>query len=502
MSEALPALLYTAAQSRELDATATGTYGIPGQTLMGRAGTAAFALLRERWPEATDIAVVCGGGNNGGDGYVVALAAREAGLQPVVYARVPLEKLKGDAHFYAQQVADSDIEVVAVSDSLPDLSGADVLVDALLGTGLSGEVRDDYRALIEQINQSGVPVLSIDVPSGLNADTGMNMGVAINAAVTITFIGMKKGLLTGEAPARTGELVFSGLNVPEEVYQSVESHCRRVTLQGLHAALPARARDAHKGRFGHVLVVGGDHGFAGAVVMAAQAAARCGAGLVSVATRAEHVPIILGRQPEIMAHAVETTDDLMPLLERATVVVCGPGLGQGPWGQAMLKKIRASELPRVLDADALNLMAKDPVRKTDAAQVITPHPGEAARLLQGSVAGVQQDRFAAVRALHEHWGSTVLLKGVGTLVASGGREPVSLIAAGNPGMATGGMGDVLSGVIGALLAQGLTAHDAAAYGALVHAAAADRAATDDGECGLLATDLLPWLRRLLNDRAS
>ena len=498
MNEAWPELLYTAAQSRELDAIATGTYGIPGQVLMGRAGAAAFALLRQRWPKAQELAVVCGGGNNGGDGYVVALAAREAGLQPVVYARVPVDKLTGDARFYAEQVAQTDIEVVPVTDTLPDFADADVLVDALLGTGLSGEVRDADRALIRHINGAGVPVLAVDIPSGLNADTGMNMGAVVSASATITFIGMKQGLLTGEAPSRTGELVFASLDVPAEAYAEVRSDCRRVMLSGLSKRLPRRARDAHKGQFGHVLVVGGEHGFAGAMIMAAQAAARCGAGLVSVATRAEHVPVMIARQPEVMAHGVETTDDLVPLLERASVVVCGPGLGRGPWGQAMLKKVLASSLPRVLDADALNLMAEQAVRKTDAPQVITPHPGEAARLLHCKVAGIQQDRFAAVRALHEQCGGTALLKGAGTLVASGGRQPLSLVAAGNPGMATGGMGDVLSGVIGALLAQGMSAHDAAAYGALLHASAADLAATEKGERGLLATDLLPWLRQLLN----
>lgn len=495
--ERLPECLYTAEQTRQLDATAINQFGVPGEVLMARAGARAFAELRQRWPNAADLAIVCGGGNNGGDGYVVALAAREAGLSPVVYARVPLDELSGDARRYAEAVSRSDIEVVKVADRLPDLTGADVLVDALLGTGLAGEVRADYAGLIGDANHSGLPVLSIDVPSGLNADTGASMGAVVRADVTVTFIGVKQGLLTGQGPGVAGQLVFDDLGVPAEVYAQVPSHCRRVSLDALRAGLPPRRRDAHKGHFGHVLVVGGDHGYAGAVIMAAQAAARCGAGLVSVATRSEHVPVVLARQPEVMAHGVETDAHLSALLKRATVVVCGPGLGQSDWGKAMLKRVLESGLPRVLDADALNLLALQGVRHTDVAQVVTPHPGEAARLLDAPVQALQQDRFASVRALHERLGGTVLLKGAGTLIADSGEQPLWLVDAGNPGMASGGMGDVLSGVIGALMAQGLAPLDAARLGALLHATAADRAAAD-GQRGLLATDLLPWLRRLVN----
>jgi NAD(P)H-hydrate epimerase len=231
--------------------------------------------------------------------------------------------------------------------------------------------------------------------------------------------------------------------------------------------------------------------------MAAQAAARCGAGLVSLATRRDHCALMLTRQPEVMVRGVENGDELKPLLEKATVIVLGPGLGQGPWGQTLLRKVLATSVPRVLDADALNLMAGKDLKPATVPQVITPHPGEAGRLLEMATGAVQQDRFASVCRLQKKLGGTVLLKGAGTLVASDG-EVLALNTSGNPGMATGGMGDVLSGIIGALLAQGLSPHDAARFGALLHGMAADRAAARDGQRGLLASDLLAPLRHLLN----
>ncbi|MDF1820971.1 MAG: NAD(P)H-hydrate dehydratase [Alcanivoracaceae bacterium] len=494
----LPIAVHTAAQTRALDSAAINDFGIPGATLMGRAGEAAFAALRRRWPEARQIAVVCGGGNNGGDGFVVALAAQAAGLSPTLYVHVPLAKLSGDAHDYAARARDAGIDWQPVEDSLADIGSADVIVDALLGTGLNGPVRDDYRALIEAMNAAPAPVLAIDVPSGLNADTGMSEGALVTAALTATFIGVKQGLLTGQGPAVTGELVFDDLQVPQEVFASVEASARRTVAADVAALLPPRRRDAHKGHFGHVLVIGGDHGYAGAVAMAAQAAIRAGAGLVSVATRAAHAHMVTTRQPEVMARGVESVEDLLPLLDRATVVVIGPGLGRGHWGQALLRKVLATDLARVIDADGLNLLAEAGVKATQAATVLTPHPGEAARLLNTDTAAVQRDRFASARLLQEKWHATVLLKGAGTLVASAGEHALALVNAGNPGMASGGMGDVLSGVIGALLGQGLAPHDAARVGAWLHATAADDAVAEDGERGLVATDLLPWIRRRLN----
>lgn len=268
----------------------------------------------------------------------------------------------------------------------------------------------------------------------------------------------------------------------------------------LPAWLPPRPRDSHKGANGHVLCIGGDHGSGGAIVLCAQAALRTGAGLASVATRAAHVPALLARQPEAMAHAVESADALAPLFARASIIAIGPGLGQGAWGRAMLAAALAASKPLVLDADALNLLAAAP-RALPAGTILTPHPGEAARLLDSDIASVQGDRNAAALALLQRYGAVVVLKGAGTIVAAPGRIP-RVVAAGNPGMATGGMGDLLTGVIAALRAQGLDAFDAASCGALLHAHAGDLAAREDGMRGLLPSDLLPWLHRCANPRGA
>lgn len=491
--------LDSAEGTRSLDRHAIQQAGIPGATLMQRAGEAAFALLRQRWPEARRILICCGGGNNGGDGYVVAALARQAGLSPMLLAMTPQESLKGDARTMCERAA--DVPQVNQASLPAALRGADLVVDALLGTGADKPVREPLAAVIDAINTSNRPVLALDLPSGLHADTGQPLGVAVRATATITFIGVKQGLLTGAGPDLAGALSFDRLGVPVSVFQRVPPAVMCPNPSWLSALLPPRLRAGHKGLYGHVLVIGGDHGYAGAAMMAAQAALRSGAGLVSVATRAAHVGAFLTRQPELMVRGVDTRDALQPLLDQASVLVVGPGLGQDKWGQLLLEVALASGLPAVLDADAINLLAAqgNPVQRADV--VWTPHPGEAARLLQQPAAEVQRDRFAALRTLCQHTGGTVLLKGVGTVISDAGDQAPILIRQGNPGMASGGMGDVLSGMIGALLGQGLPPREAAAGGALLHGLAGDRVAARQGERGMAATDLLAELPALINGQS-
>jgi NAD(P)H-hydrate epimerase len=283
--------------------------------------------------------------------------------------------------------------------------------------------------------------------------------------------------------------------VPAGVFEGHAPDACRLDPDALARAwLAARPRGAHKGRFGHVLVVGGDHGYAGAARLAAEAAARCGAGLVSLATRADHAAGLVAAGPEVMVRGVESADDLAPLLARATVLAVGPGLGEGPWGRSMMAAVLAARLPRVVDADALAQLPGGAVNEMP--QVLTPHPGEAGRLLGVSAAEVQADRFTAADRLRERFGGVVVLKGSGTLVLDG-EGPAGVCDRGNPGMATGGMGDVLTGAIAGLLAQGLPPGPAARLGVCLHARAADLAARE-GERGMLAGDLLPHLRRLVN----
>ncbi|TNF01519.1 MAG: NAD(P)H-hydrate dehydratase [Gammaproteobacteria bacterium] len=495
MSHHLPVPLYTAHQVRELDRIAIQDCGIPGIKLMKRAGYAVFQQLISRWPGAP-VTVLCGAGNNGGDGYIVAALAAESCLSVEVIQLAPAEKLRGDALLAYNYALQAGVSIKRFSDGMGLTTG--VVVDALLGTGLTGPVREPFAQAISLINDSGLPVVSVDIPSGLCSDTGTAAGPVVEADVTVTFIGLKQGLFTGAGPQHTGELLFDNLRVPEVVYHQIQPECERLVLDELLPLLPKRRRDAHKGDFGHVLVVGGELGFGGAVAMAAEAALRTGAGLVSVATRPEHVSALLSRCPELMVNAVSSGQALLPLLERASVVVVGPGLGKTPWSEQLLRQVLMMGKPTVVDADGLNLLAAQPSKTPDSQHwILTPHPGEAARLLGKTVTEVQSDRFSAVRELWKKYQCPVLLKGAGSLICHSNKLPVAVCSGGNPGMASGGMGDVLSGITGALLAQGIDPGQALSLAVGLHAEAADRAAVD-GERGMVATDLLGPLRRLVN----
>jgi NAD(P)H-hydrate epimerase len=318
------------------------------------------------------------------------------------------------------------------------------------------------------------------------------------ATLTVQFIVAHAGLHTGAALNHVGATALATLEVPAAAFDGCAAQAQAWTDAALAARLAPRRRDSHKGDSGHVLCIGGNLGSGGAVMLAAESALRSGAGLVSVATRDAHVAPLLARCPEAMTHAVEDGAALAPLLRKASVVALGPGLGQDEWAQGLWRLALAAELPSVIDADALNLLAQAPRALPNA--VLTPHPGEAGRLLGIATAEVQRDRFAAAAALAERYQAVVVLKGAGSIVAAPGRVP-RVIAAGNPGMAVGGMGDLLTGVIAALRAQGLAASEAASVGALLHAAAGDRAAAA-GQRGLLPSDLLPALRHLANPEAN
>jgi len=493
MSKAVYIPLYTAAQVRELDRIAIQEKGIPGYLLMCRAGQALADCVGRRWPLARQVCVLCGPGNNAGDGYVLARLLRESGLQAKVLFLSDPAGLRGDALHAAQDYLAAGGEAQVFAGSLP--SRVDLLVDALLGTGLARPPEADYRSAIEQLNQHQAPVLAADIPSGLHADSGRVPGVAVKADTTVTFIGRKRGLYSGAGKRCAGHLEFDGLEVPSDIHASQPAEVQLVRQPALGPLARAREADAHKGDFGHVLVVGGNRGMAGAARLAAEAAARCGAGLVSVACRAENVPGLNAGCYELMVHGVQQAAELDPLLSRASVVVIGPGLGQGRWSRQLFERVLASKLPLVVDADALNLLTRDPLSRDN--WILTPHPGEAGRLLGQATSVIQQDRFAAIRRLVERYKGVLVLKGAGSLIAAAS-GPIRLCDQGNPGMASGGMGDVLSGVLAALLAQGLGLFDAASAGVWLHGKAADLAAGEHGERGLLAGDLMPFLRKLIN----
>src|SRR5581483_523068 len=403
-------LLYTAAQVRALDRAAI-EHGTPGYTLMQRAAEAAWRTLRRRWPLARRIVVLCGPGNNGGDGYLVAKLARAAGLGVTAIALAPPAAESDAARACADwRAAGGDVEAPTT------LPPADVYVDALFGTGLSRPLEGEARTLIERVNALGSPVLAIDVPSGLDADTGAVLGAAVRASATITFVAHKRGLFTGDALDHCGELALDTLGVAH-VYDAVAADAQLLDLRSMMSWLPRRPRNAHKGLYGHVLAIGGEHGMGGAIRLAGEAALRVGAGLVSVATRGEHVVALNAARPELMAHAVADATALARMIERATVVALGPGLGTGDWSRTLWQAALDAGKPCVVDADGLNLLAAAP-RALPHAAILTPHPGEAARLADTTTAEVGRDRFAAARALARRYAAVVVLKGAGTLIAA------------------------------------------------------------------------------------
>lgn len=478
--------LYSSDQVRELERRAI-TAGVSAGELMQRAGKASYMLLRTLWPRARRVAVLCGPGNNGGDGCVLARHAIEAGLQPTLIAVGP-EPTGAIAREVRQRCLAAGVSQASLL--APTLSAADVVVDGLLGIGLDRPVTGDMWTAIAAINDCGRPVLALDVPSGLSADTGAVQGIAVRAQATITFIAAKAGLYTGAGRAHSGEIFVDTLDLPAALYRDVPVVARRLGAQALHALARPRRADAHKGDFGRVLVVGGQPGMGGAARLAGEAAYRVGAGWVGAATHPERAGWLNVGCPELLSYGINDAAELRPLLARATVIAIGPGLGQSAWAQRLWAAAIEADKPMVVDADALNLLAHEPLRRRD--WILTPHPGEAGRLLGMATADIQAQRFAALRQLRARYGGVVVLKGSGTLIA-GDDAAVTLCTDGNPGMASAGMGDVLTGAIAGLLAQGLAPFDAARLGVWLHAQAGDQAAAD-GAQGMMASDLLPLLR--------
>ena len=488
----LPVEIYSAESVRRMDRTAIEVAGIPGYTLMQRAATAALELARRSWPDACRWQIVCGGGNNGGDGYVLARLAAQQELDIRVTSLVSPDALKGDAATAYRDFIAAGGAAAAWDGRLEAKAG--LLVDAILGSGLERNIEGRFADAIAAFGRHSAPVLALDIPSGIAGDTGEVMGCAVRANRTITFVGLKSGLFLGDAPDFTGELSFAGLDIPESCRDRQLPVLRRIDDDAIRPLLAPRAHQAHKGNFGHLLLVGSGPGMAGAILLAGEAALRTGAGRVSIATHPVHCAAVASRCPELMCHGVDGAKHLQELLERADTVAIGPGLGTGQWAMGLLEIVLDSGLPVVLDADALNLLAQNPRRLEH--WILTPHPGEAARLLETSSGAIQAARIDAIKRMAQRFGGTIVLKGAGTLVTSKERAPW-LCTAGNPGMAAPGMGDVLTGVIGALLAQGCSLEEAAIAGVQVHARAGDRAA-GAAPRGLMASDLMPALRIEVN----
>ncbi|MEE4410588.1 MULTISPECIES: bifunctional ADP-dependent NAD(P)H-hydrate dehydratase/NAD(P)H-hydrate epimerase [unclassified Serratia (in: enterobacteria)] len=490
-TDSLSHSVWSADWIRQAEPAAAASLGISLYDLMQRAGEAAYALARDQYPAGSHWLVLCGHGNNGGDGYVVAKLAAAAGVKITLIACEGSRPLPVEAAAARQAWLNAGGEIHPADSRWPE--SIDLIIDGLLGTGLNTAPRSPYNTLIEAANRSSAPVIALDIPSGLLAESGAAPGAVIRATHTLTFIALKPGLLTGQARDWVGQLHQSRLGLSGWLAkQSAQIH--RVTADSLPQWLKPRRPCSHKGEQGRLLLVGGDQGFGGAIRMAAEAALRSGAGLVRVLTHIEHVGPLLTARPELMVQRL-SDDTLLQALDWADVVVVGPGLGQGEWGRNALKVLQASDKPALWDADALNLLALNPEKRQN--RVITPHPGEAARLLGCSTADIESDRLLAVRKLVVHYGGVAVLKGAGTLIADD-RGEMAIADVGNAGMASGGMGDVLSGIIGGLLGQKLSLYDAACAGCVVHGAAADRVAARQGTRGMLASDLLPEIPYYVN----
>ncbi|RSD29140.1 NAD(P)H-hydrate dehydratase [Vibrio pectenicida] len=492
MSSRIP--LYSAEQVKSGEVEAANAKSISMYQLMLKAGKSVFEVMIQQYPKCKRVLVVCGGGNNGGDGYVVAKLALEAGMQVLVWQSVDKEKLSGDT-LAAYNEYLSLGGVIGVPDFSKKLD-FDCIIDAILGTGLNGEVRTYTAQLIEKSNNSDIETISVDLPSGLSSDTGSCLGVSVKAQHTVSFIGLKCGLFTGQARAYTGEVHFNGLDVEDVFDQQNLPKAYLLNSAQDFGPLTKRNKAAHKGHHGKALIIGGNQGMGGAALLSSQACMRVGAGLTALLTHSENTMASTITCPEVMASSWQDEWSVEQRVNQwCDCIAIGPGLGTNEVSKQMFDRVCALNLNKVLDADALNFLASNPNK--DDLRILTPHPVEAARLLNCSIDEIEGDRYLAIKKLHDQYGGVIVLKGAGTLVFDG--KHTYVCNAGNPGMATAGMGDVLTGVIVGLLAQGENLISAAVKGVMIHSIAADKEAKINGERGLCASDLLPYIRILAND---
>ncbi len=516
-------ILLNAAESRELDRISQENYGIPSYSLMTRAGEAVASALVERFPDAAaDVLVVAGKGNNGGDGFVAARRLIQDGfaVRAVLVGRAA--DLKGDAaRAYAEFRASGGKAIEAPGESSLDSAlrirpGA--VVDAIFGTGLNAEVKDGPRRAIELVNSFAVPTVAVDIPSGVNSDTGAVMGAAVQASLTVTFGFAKFGHVSYPGAGRCGALQIADIGFAPRAIDELSPRGRFLERADLRHLIRARPVDAHKGMYGHPLVIAGSRGKSGAVLLASRAALRTGAGLVTAAVPESIQPIVAAGQAELMTEPIADRDGhfdgahapaaLKMLLDGKNALIVGPGIGVSDDTKRLIEWLISDaserERPMLIDADGLNALAAigcEALKRARGAAVLTPHPGEAARLLGVTPALINDDRVSAARTLAERTGATVLIKGARSVIASPDGA-IYVNSTGNPGMSTPGMGDALSGMVGALLGQHLRPLDALALGVFLHGYAADRVAARMGRVGYIAGDLideLPAAREALTE---
>lgn len=507
-------ILLNAAESRELDRISQEKYGIASYSLMTRAGEAVADALVERFPESTtDVLVVAGKGNNGGDGMVAArrLMRDGFGVRAVLLGRGA--DLKDDAARAHADFRASRGEVIEASDEETlervALERPSAVIDAIFGTGLNAEVKGASRHAIEIVESFGVPIVAVDIASGVNADTGAIMGAAVRAVMTVTFGYAKFGHVSYPGAEHAGELRIADIGFAPRAIEEIAPRGRFVEREDIHRLLPRRAENSHKGMYGHPLVVAGSRGKSGAALLASRAALRTGAGLVTAAVPDSIQPIVAAGQAELMTDAIADREGhfdgahapgaLKMILAGKSALIAGPGIGVSDDTKQLVEWliVEACEpaRPLLLDADGLNALAElgsKTAKRARGPVVLTPHPGEAARLLGVTTAVINDDRISAARRLAERTGATVLIKGAHSAIASPAGD-IYINSSGNPGMATPGMGDALSGIVGAMLARGMAPLGALGLGVFVHGYAADRVAARMGHVGYIAGDLIDEL---------
>lgn len=478
-------LLYTPEAVYQLDHAAVAVDGFSETELMQRAGECVWRAIDARWPQLKRITVFAGSGNNGGDAFVVALCARQQQAEVQLLVQGDLSRQSDTSRHFRERWEQAG--GVHESWQGQQLLG-EVIVDGLLGIGLQRELDRDWQNLVRAINRSAAARVAIDIPSGLNAECGVAQPVAVEAMLTVTFIGRKIGQFLADGPDYCGELLYQNLGVSKRVGASQAPALEVIESCRLPAA---RKRNTHKNHYGNLLIVGGGRGMSGAVALAARAALRAGAGLVTALVHPD-CRNNLAAFAEIMTLG---WDALEEKLADASVVIVGPGLGSSDGAQECLQRLRSAPQPMVVDASALDAAFLGSLAA--AQRVITPHPGEAARLLSLSTAQVQGNRLQACTRLRDEFAATTVLKGSGTLIAAPGENPPAINTRGNPGMASAGTGDVLSGIIGALLGQGLDASTAARSGVYIHALCAESWSRGRDPSGLVASDIIDRIARVV-----
>jgi NAD(P)H-hydrate epimerase len=487
------------------------SYPVPGQVLMETAGRACAECIDAEYGSGKGkfLLIVAGKGNNGGDGYVIARCLQRKGWSVLVLVVADRESISGDAEKNLSLLDPSIVRFCVVPGDLDayraEFRQATVIVDALFGIGLGKDISGLYAEAVDAINTSGKPVVAVDIPSGVDASTGCVLGTAVQAAMTVTFAFAKVGHVVYPGRAHTGVLKTVDIGLPDDVMATVDCF-EFLTVNSVRPLLAFRDRRGHKGKYGHCLVIAGSTGKTGAAALSANTAVRAGSGLVTLAVPASLNPILEIKTTEAMTLPLddsgrgclgeENCDALLQFASGKDAVALGPGISCSPGTIALVQRlIRECPLPMVLDADGLNAVAADVsvlLDKKSSVVVLTPHPGEMARLTGQTVAGIESDRIAAAKKFAAHYGVYLVLKGAGTVVAAPDGT-IAINGSGNPGMASGGMGDVLTGIIVSLIGQGYPAFEACRLGVFLHGHAADLVARDKGEIGLSATDVMERL---------